>query len=618
VQTRRFRPSRLLFVLALVGVICAGGRARADTSASIPDYRITLTVQSNGALHVQEVINYDFGAEPGHGIIRLIPDRVPYDKKHDRVYPISNVVVTTSPGTPSETSMSHDGGNLRIRVGDPDRTISATHTYTIDYDVDGAIAAFPDHAELYWNAVGNEWTVPITAATVQVRGPATVTKVACYRGPTGSNYPCQRAMARGQNATYLESSFLPGSGLTVVAAFPPGSVTATGPILHERPNLASFFAPTALSLTLTGLVLAAVIGGLGWLWWARGRDRRYVGQIPGLAPAAGQSTADARKPLFGGPPIAVEFAPPDSVRPGEVGTLLDEQANTLDVTATIVDLAVRKFLTIKEIEPEHRFGHKDWELTHLEPEPKNETLFRYERHLVDSLFKGERASVRLSELRNTFAPELNAVESQLYADAVSKGWFVRRPDSVRRAWQGVGIGVMIAGAILTIAFAKTSTHLGLVGLAIIFGGFAIWAIRNAMPARTAKGSAMLARIRGFRTYLETAEAEQLKFEEREQLFARYLPFAIVFGVTDHWAKVFESLATDNPQMSGALGWYVGPAGWNLAYFAASMTHFTTATSGVIASHAPAGSPMGFSSGGGFSMGGGFSGGGGGGGGGGGW
>jgi hypothetical protein len=92
----------------------------------------------------------------------------------------------------------------------------------------------------------------------------------------------------------------------------------------------------------------------------------------------------------------------------------------------------------------------------------------------------------------------------------------------------------------------------------------------------------------------------------------------VFGVTDHWAKVFESLATDNPQMSGALGWYVGPAGWSLAYFAASMGHFTTATSGVIASHAPAGSPSGFSSGGGFSMGGGFSGGGGGGGGGGGW
>ena len=42
--------------------------------------------------------------------------------------------------------------------------------------------------------------------------------------------------------------------------------------------------------------------------------------------------------------------------PGQVGTLVDEHANLIDVTATIVDLAVRGWLTITDLD-------KDYELT---------------------------------------------------------------------------------------------------------------------------------------------------------------------------------------------------------------------------------------------------------------
>ncbi len=45
----------------------------------------------------------------------------------------------------------------------------------------------------------------------------------------------------------------------------------------------------------------------------------------------------------------VEFVPPDGLRPGQVGTLVDFEANPLDVTATIVDLAVRGYLVIEEV-----------------------------------------------------------------------------------------------------------------------------------------------------------------------------------------------------------------------------------------------------------------------------
>jgi uncharacterized membrane protein len=130
-----------------------------------------------------------------------------------------------------------------------------------------------------------------------------------------------------------------------------------------------------------------------------------------------------------------------------------------------------------------------------------------------------------------------------------------------------------------------------------------------MPSRTAKGTGLLRRTFGFRTFItEGTEAAMAKFAEKENLFSAYLPYAIVFGVTDKWAKVFERLSgsTAPPQT----GWYISPHPFSYGAFSSSMDHFTTSTTGAIAS-TPAGS-----GGSGFS--GGFSGGGGGGGGGGSW
>ena len=79
----------------------------------------------------------------------------------------------------------------------------------------------------------------------------------------------------------------------------------------------------------------------------------------------------------------VEFQPPDNLRPGELGTLIDFEANPLDVTATIIDLAVRGYLKIEELDKEWYQRKHDWLLTKL---PKEGELRRYERTLYDGLF----------------------------------------------------------------------------------------------------------------------------------------------------------------------------------------------------------------------------------------
>ena len=149
---------------------------------------------------------------------------------------------------------------------------------------------------------------------------------------------------------------------------------------------------------------------------------------------------------------------------------------------------------------------------------------------------------------------------------------------------------------------------GLVGLGLVVAALAGLFVAGSFPARTGRGSAMLARIQGFRLYIATAEAEQIKFQEREQIFSEFLPYAIVFGLADRWAGVFAQLGADG---RSGLYWYTGQPGWSMLYFGASIGSFTTATAGTIATTPPSASgSSGFS--------GGFSGGGGGGGGGGSW
>jgi hypothetical protein len=587
--------------------------ATAGPSESISSYDTRIEVRADGQLRITETIGYDFGGNSRHGIFRKIPAKFRYDDSHDRIYPIDQVTVTMD-NSPVPVDRSSAGGYQELKIGDPNRTITGPHTYVIGYTVRGALNHFADHEELYWNAIGDEWTVPIAKATAEVSGPASIQRVACFAGPTGSQLSCADKASSGSTASFGQDNLGNGSGLSTVVAFPVGSVANTAPILTDRHDLANAFRVTPL--TVGGGVLLALLGVAGALaiGWRVGRDRRYVGTLPGLVPEPGELAIEERKPLIGAPPVSVEFVPPEKIRPGQVGTIIDERANVIDVTATIIDFAVRRHLHIRELAGSGRSGQQDWELTKLtDGDPK---FLRYERTLFTALFKN-RDKVRLSELKNTFATDLGVVQGQLYADMVAQGWYRQSPARTRAAARLVAVLVLVFAVVITVLLGVL-THAALLGVGLVIGAVVLLAVAGKFPARTGRGSAVLARVQGFRLYVATAEAEQIKFQEREQIFSEYLPYAMVFGLADRWAGIFAKLA-GGPGSTGASGigsasglyWYTGLAGWNMLYFHQSIGSFTTTTVGTIASTPPSVSgSSGFS--------GGFSGGGGGGGGGGSW
>jgi uncharacterized membrane protein YgcG len=597
---------RALAAVATVGIVMLVG-AETARAEQINDYDVVIDVQKDGDLVVTETIVWDFFPFDKHGILRNIPTREHYDSKYDRLYPLEVVSVSASEGTPAQYTIGSIENGKQIKIGDPERTIEGVHTYEIKYRTEGHINRFEDHDELYFDAIGVDWPVSISQTDVVVTVPADIRKITCFTGPTGSTLPCSRFDFAGDTAEFGQANLAPNSGLTVVVGFPKVITPAPEPILDERWSLQRAFTFSALSVGGAALI-ALLAGGLLTVLLLRGRDQRYSGSAADMVFGSPEGQEEVA-PVIDNQPIPVEFVPPDNLRPGQVGTLVDEQANTLDVTATIIDLAVRGYLKIEEIEKEGRFAKADWKLYRLKKDQEDE-LLPYEKKLVSSLFQGRGDDVELSDLRQKFANRLVKVQEELYEDAMNNGWFLGRPDRIRTGAGCLGFAVFLLGVGILVPL-MIWTKFALLAIPIIIVGIVLFLYRGRMPRRSAKGYGLVRRVKGFREFIETSEKDKAQFAERARLFSEYLPYAIVFGCTEQWARAFEGLAAAE---AATTDWYVSSHPFHYASFAHTMDDFSVSTSGTISASPPSSSSSGSS---GFS-GGGSSGGGSGGGGGGSW
>jgi uncharacterized membrane protein YgcG len=338
------------------------------------------------------------------------------------------------------------------------------------------------------------------------------------------------------------------------------------------------------------------------LWWRKnGRDKRYVGLAPGTVPLAGQTAEVA--PNDPDITIPVAFSPP-RIPVAEAGLLIDGQVDPRETAATIIDLAVRGALTV------HSESKKDFQVTLVDP---NRAAAPHEMVLLNSLFSGgpPGTAVDLSE-RGSMVSAHQALQASVRNQVASRGWFRKVPSA--RAAHGISFGFVI---FIVIAAFGVSTWLLLALVPLLPVIITVAVIRSKLRRgqRTADGRAVCDQVEGFRTYLATAEADQLKFEEGEDIFSKYLPWAIIFELAERWAKICADLVAMGRIPDVMPYWYTGTF-YNLAAFNPS---FLTNSLTSAATPAPSAGSSGTGFGGGSSFGGGgFSGGGGGGGGGGSW
>jgi uncharacterized membrane protein len=298
--------------------------------------------------------------------------------------------------------------------------------------------------------------------------------------------------------------------------------------------------------------------------------------------------------------IVAEFTPPEQLPPAMLGVLKDERADTLDVTSTIVDLASRGYLQIKEQEKAWIFGTRDYQL--VRTDKADTDLFAYEQLLLDRLFAG-RSEVHLSSLKESFYRDLSDVKDALRAEIVQRKYFPEDPDQAKNRYFGLGVAILVGGG-LGLFYGLSQRWWWLVAMTagLLVVGLALAAVSRSMSRRTALGREMYRRTRGYELFIATAERYQQRFFEQQNLFTQVLPYAMMFGLTQKFAQAMEQIGYQPPQPS----WYIGTTPFRMAAFASSLDSASKALSNTMAS-APSSSGSG---GGGFS-GGGFGGGGGG-------
>jgi uncharacterized membrane protein len=494
---------------------------------------------------------------------------------------VKRVVDASGRALKYESSRERHYRKLKIYVPDAD---NSTQKISIEYTVADALRFFDDHDELYWNVTGDEWDIPIQSASARIILPEGTTNIRAnvFTGAYRSRAQNADVDVAGNGVEVRTRDPLRfHEGLTVAVAFDKGFV-------HE-PTAANKIALFFRSNWPLAIPIAAFVLML-YLWWTRGRDPRLR-------------------------PIAAQYEPPDQLTPGEVGTLVDNSADMRDITASIVDLAVRGYIVIEEHQRDRMLGlmhDKDYNFIVQKDRGEWAKLKPHEQTLLEGLFTmgtvGE--SVSMSSLENHFYTNLPGIKSNIFSSLIADGYYKRSPDSVRSVYLGAGV---VIGFLLIFGGLKVAESQGMAPLTFIIAGILSGAIICGfgwfMPAHTEQGARALEGVLGFEDFLVHVESDRFnRTIKTPEMFEKFLPFAMALGVEKNWSRAFQGILSQPPQ------WYRGSSYGPNFYpmmFTNDLSSMSSQAGSVMASAPRSSGGSGFSGGGG-SSGGGFGGGGGGG------
>jgi hypothetical protein len=399
-----------------------------------------IVITPDGDVDVTENITVRFIGGPWHGIYRKIP--IEYSGPHGMNFTLFLDVkgISDGDGQPLRYESSRERQYRKLKIFIPNAD-NSTHTISIEYVVSDALRFFDEHDEFYWNVTGDEWDVPIESAAAHIGFPSNATglRANAYTGAYHS---------KGREAV----AEIVGTGVDVATTSPLG--------IHEGLTVA-VACDKGVFKEPSGLTLAWRFVRSNWpiaipflafflmfrLWWLRGRDPRLR-------------------------PIAAQYEPPDQLSPGEIGTLVDNSVDMRDITASIVDLAVRGFIVIELQTKDHLLGltHSKEYLFHLKKaRPEWSNLKAHEQQLLEGLFTTGNAgdTVSLADLHNRFYQNIPGIKNQIFASLVGKGYYAKRPDSVRSNYIVFGF---VAGFTLITGGNWLARHSGMASLPFVIAG----------------------------------------------------------------------------------------------------------------------------------------------------
>ena len=514
---------RFALVLAALVLAVASGKDAWARTYFVERMDVDIEVQADGRVAVEERIHVRFNGR-FNGIYRVIPFGI------NQAWGIRDIIaldvqsVTDPDGTGLQYWQERERGKVRLKVRVPGAH-DATRIVIVRYVVQNVIRSheskdedFSIYDELYWNVTGNAWEVPIAQARARVKLPqgieADEIQLSGYTGMYGgrsSDYDSHTA-ANGRVVLETTDALRPGEGFTISVAFPPGHVAS--PSLPKR---------TWWLLKANWMLLLPLLGLFFWIgrWWTRGRDVLDRSIIP-------------------------EFKRPGGLPAAEAGVLIDDTMDPRDLSAAVVDLAVKGVITVvgAELREDMIFElNRDV----LESAP----LATWEEQLVNGIFKDD-DSVTIKELQSRLPQKVGHMRERILGSVVKRGLYPESPHAERGLWLFLSILGLIVFFVVGMQTKAPPAYWALTAIAAV----GMFIFSRYMPRRTRKGLDLLARLRGLEDYMRTAETERMKAVPLDTLES-LIPYAVAFGIHERWAERLQELFEYNP------GWYrrSGGAAW---------------------------------------------------------
>jgi len=398
------------------------------------------------------------------------------------------------------------GGQTEIRVPLPG-CAGKPRRIEIEYLVNNAVRFNADHDEVYWNLTSSTLPVLTEQASATVLLPEKATEGLRSMAFIGGKAPISGEV-NGASVDFAAAGAVGKQEPFIVDVVVPAG------IFHQPwwPSRGMWLVesnPVVLMPVIVFLVMLAV--------------RKLKGRVPPVTQVT-------------------EYEPPQGLTPAEAGTLLTDRVEPRDITATLVDLAVRGYVKLEEDRSE---GQLDYIIRLGKPSDQWQDLTSYEINMLFNTFYGGQWT-KLSSLKLRFAVAVPSMCAGVLNTLIEKGMY--RVDPVSARTYRVASVILVGLVLLAVQLAGWISLFDAGPLAAVVWAasvFIVYLMGRNLTAKSLKGMQAWAAVVGFREFIERVDADCLQRASPKQV-ERCLPYAMALGVEHQWARQFVGITQEWP------------------------------------------------------------------------
>ncbi|MBP5773614.1 MAG: DUF2207 domain-containing protein [Eubacterium sp.] len=576
------RLIKSLFLIGTISILCLFSFVFVGADEGgyrIEDYNFEGTYHKNNTVTCEETIKVQF-TESRHGIYRTMP--LFMEAKRDvgngkkEVFKYQNEVKDVNVENWNYTTDIEDN-YYDIRIGDKHEYVDGSQTYKISYTY-----VMPDDRVktgdlIFYSVLGADWNVDIEHFAFNMKFEEALTdeevdNFKVYSGAFGAegNSLDVQCDIRNDEVSGETTGIAPRQAITLYCPVHEGYFVGAKTISKTIP----------MALLIATIVLAVFI----LLYELLKRQKKAV--------------------------QTVEFYPPEGMSSAEVGVIIDEMVDDVDLISLIPWWGEKGYLVIEEVPDKKGRGGEHASLRLHKKKDLPIDAPAYQKELFNGLFATNPRD--LKDLPRSFSDVFGAAKSSL--GNVFKGekqlstgkfkagcllflmcaaWFgavgtssvisikeniifgavsaiamfilgvmrllTHGQDTVRTKGKWIAyiiIGLLLFGVAAGSMFIGTSDGQTFFNwplyLVILCGMLIVSVLIGRLVVPTEYKLDKLGKLLGLKEFIKTAEIEKLNMliEEDPEYFFNVLPYAMVFGLSDHWSKQFKALKIKPPS------WYI--------------------------------------------------------------